>query len=189
MINRYLIGFAVVILLMFIGLILIFSGGDEKPREEQLKPLPEYSTTYAEASMTIDGPIVGEDQKRSIRITVGQYQRRLDVISGYNGNITQTNSFSNNESAYNNFLWAIWRSGFLKERKGLDELQQNEKGQCPLGQRYIFELNESGEQLSYLWTSSCGNKIGTLAGDSSTLQQLFEAQITDYDELVSDVEI
>lgn len=183
-INKYLIAFAAVFILMIIGIILIFSGGGGGPEEEKLKPLPDYSNTFAEVSLTIDGRVVGEDAKRSIRITVGQYQRRLDIITGYNGNIQETHTFTNSEQAYDIFLRAINGAGFLLERE-LTPAAADERGKCALGQRYIYELNDSGEELSYLWTSSCGSKTGTLAGRNSTLQQLFKLQITDYSKLTS----
>lgn len=191
MINRYLIGFAVVILLMLIGIILLFSGGGGKPPlEEQLKPLPEYSDTFAETSVTIRGQINGEDIHREVRITVGQFQRRLDIIAGYSGNVIQTQTYSNSEPAYEEFLYAINDAGFLVERKGLSPAQANEKGKCPLGNTFEFELNDGGEVLSYLWASSCGKNIGTLkVSSSSLLQTLFKNQITDYNKLVSGVQL
>src|SRR3972149_8316956 len=114
MINRYLVGFVVVILMMIVGIIMLFSGGGEKPSPTavKVKPLPEYSGTYAEASMTTRGQINGEDIHRSIRITVGQYQRRLDIITGYSGNVIQTQTYSNSEPAYSEFLYAIRDAGF-----------------------------------------------------------------------------
>lgn len=188
--NKYLIAFGAVFLLMIIGIILIFSGGggEQKPPEEQVKSLPEYSSTFAETSMTIRGQIVGEDLHRRIRITVGQFQRRLDIISGYSGNIIQTQTFANSSAAYAEFLAAINGAGFLLERK-VPEAQADPLGKCPLGQLYEFELNDSGEELSYLWSSSCGSNTGTLRGSSGTLQQLFKAQITDYSQLTSGVQL
>lgn len=184
MINRYLVGFAVVILLMIIGIILIFSGGGEKPAEQQIKPLPDYADSFAEVSMTTRGIINGEDIHREIRITVGQFQRRVDIIAGYSGNVIQTQTFSNSVPAYREFLAAIRDSGFLAERK-VNPAQADPLGKCPLGQLYQFELNDSGETLSYLWSSSCGNDQGTLRVKSSTLQQLFKNQITNYSQLTS----
>lgn len=188
--NKYLIAFGAVFLLMIIGIILIFSGGggEQKPPEERIKPLPEYSSTFAETSMTIRGQINGEDVHREIRITVGQFQRRLDIISGYSGNIIQTQTFANSSDAYAEFLAAINGAGFLLEQKR-PPAQADPLGKCPLGQLYEFELNDSGEELSYLWGSSCGNSIGTLKGRSGTLQQLFKAQITDYGKLTSGIQL
>jgi len=191
MVNRYLIGFAVVFLLMIVGIILLFSGGGEKPGPNavKLKPLPEYSDTFVETSMTIRGDINGEDIHRLVRITVGQYQRRLDVIAGYSGNIIQTNTFSNSGAAYSEFLYALRDGGFLLKKKNVSEAAANDKGKCPLGNLFAFELDDSGEELSYLWSSTCGKNAGTLGGSSSLLQSLFKAQITDYSKLVSGVKL
>jgi hypothetical protein len=188
MVNRYLIGFAVVILLMLIGIILLFSGGDGKPpAEQQLRPLPDYSDTFAEVSFTQRGIINGEDAHREIRVTVGQFQRRLDIIAGYSGNVIQTQTFSNSVPAYREFLAAIRDLGFLSERKA-SPAQADPLGKCPLGQLYEFELNDGGEVLSYLWSSSCGN-IGTLKVKATDLQKMFKNQITNYNQLVSGVKL
>src|SRR3989344_73024 len=190
MVNRYLIGFAVVILLLLVGIILLFSGGggEQKPVEQQVKPLPQYFDTYAEVSVTTRGIINGEDVHRSIPIAVGQYQRRLDIIAGYSGNVIQTQTFSNTAPAYKEFLAAINSAGFLAERK-VPSAQADPLGKCPLGQLFELELNDGGEILSYLWSSSCGNVKGTLAVKSSTLQQLFQNQITNYGQLTSNVSL
>ena len=189
MVNRYLIGFAVVILLMLIGIILIFSGGEPKPTvEQQIKPLPEYADSFAEVSYTQRGIINGEDIHREIRITVGQFQRRADIISGYSGNVIQTQTFSNSVPAYREFLAAIRDSGFLVEKKVSPALA-DPLGKCPLGQLYEFELNDGGEALSYLWDSSCGKNTGTLKVNSSTLRTLFQNQITNYSQLTSSVNL
>lgn len=192
MINRYLIGFVVVILMLLFGIILLFSGGGEKPASTTapvVKPLPEYSITSAETSMTIRGEINGDDVHRSIRITVGQYDRRLDVIAGYQGQVIQTNTFSNNQSAYSEFLYAIKDAGFMLKRKGVTDAQAQPNGKCPLGNLYTYELNAGGESLSDLWSSSCGSKTGTLGGSSSLLQTLFQNQITNYSQLTSGVQL
>ena len=186
--NRYLVGTAVVILLAIVGLIIIFSGGDGVQQAEKKEPksLPEHSDTIAETSMTIRGEINGEDIHREIRITVGQLQRRLDIIAGYSDAVIQTQTYSNSLPAYREFLYAIAGAGFLA-KKETSPAQANPSGKCPLGNLYEFELNDGGEVLSYLWTSTCSNAKGTLAVSSSTLQQLFKNQITDYFELTSGV--
>ena len=191
-INRILVGLAVVILLIIIGIIVIVGGGGEKPPTAdvvEVRPLPEYSTTNAEVSMTVRGIINGEDLHRSIRITVSQNQRRLDIIFGYSGTIDKAFSFDNSQPAYEEFLYAIAGAGFLNGKEGLSEAASNPKGKCPLGQLSTFELTDGIETVSSLWSSTCGTKVGTLAGSSSVLQQLFRLQITDYNELVSGVQL
>ena len=190
MFNRYFVGFALVLIMIIIGIVLIFGGGEDKKTavEKTVKPLPTYAETYVETSMTIRGEINGEDIHREIRVTVGQTQRRLDIIAGYSDTVIQTQSYSNSLPAYREFLYAIADAGFLAKRE-MSPAKANPLGKCPLGNLYEFELNDGGEQLSYLWTSSCGNSKGTLAVSSSTLQQLFKNQITDYSELTSDVQL
>jgi hypothetical protein len=65
----------------------------------------------------------------------------------------------------------------------------DERGQCPLGFRYILDLNDGSDDLSRLWASSCGSKVGTSGGSITTLQALFQAQIPNYSQLVSQVSL
>lgn len=188
--GRYLIVFFIILaLLIFIAVKLFGGGGKPKqnptPKAPVVQPLPDYSDTMAEVSMTIDGRINGDDQHRAIRVTVDRFSRKLDIIGGYSSNILQEKTFSNNENAYDIFLRALNNSGFLAKRK--KPSVSDERGQCPLGNRFIFELNDSGDVLSHLWSSSCGT--GTIGGSTSTLQQLFQNQITDYDRLTSNVQL
>jgi hypothetical protein len=189
--GRYLVIFFLITFILIFFVVKIF-GGHKKPAPNPnvpvVKPLPEYADTYAEVSMTIDGRITGDDTHRQIRITVDRLQRRVDIIGGYNGNIIEEHSFDNNQSAYNVFLHAINNEGFTLKLKNT-KYPADSIGQCPLGTRTIFELNDGGESLSNLWSSSCGTKIGTLGGSSSGLQTLFQAQITDYNKIVSKAQV
>jgi hypothetical protein len=185
--NRFIIAAGLALLLFVIGLIILLGGGSKPtPTTKQLKPLQNYSATNAQVSMTTDGEINGQDIHRQIVITVDQYARTLQITKGYNGQVISTKTFDNNETAYNVFLTSIKNAGFLVANKKANGL--SDKGQCPLGFRNIFELNDGGDQLSRLWSSTCG-KNGTLGGNSSLLQSLFKAQITNYDELVADVNL
>jgi len=185
--NRFFIAAGLALLLFVIGLIILLGGGSKpKPTTQQLKPLQNYSSTNAQVSMTTDGIINGQDIHRQIVITVDQYARTLQIVKGYNGQVISTKTFDNNDTAYNVFLTSIKNAGFLVVNKRAKNL--SDVGQCPLGFRNIFELNDGGDQLSHLWSSTCG-KTGTLGGNSSLLQNLFQAQITNYNELVSDVNL
>jgi len=191
-IGRYLIfGFIFFILIIFIGF-KIFGGPREKPTPTPagpvVKSLPEYADTYAEVIMTMDGRVVGDDKHRAIKITVDQFQRRIDIIGGYQGNILETHTFTNNQAAYDVFLRSLRTEGFTTRLKAT-RYPNDERGQCPLGTRTIFELNDSGESLSRLWASTCGSKVGTFGGSTSALQTLFQGQITDYSTLISKAKV
>lgn len=187
LVRNFIIAFIVFITLVFFA-IRIFGGGNEpkttpRPPGPVVKPLPEYADTLAEVSMTVDGRINGDDAHRQIRITVDRFQRRLEIIAGYQGNVIQKNEFQNSQKAYETFLRSLNNSGFLAKRN--NGTNTNPDGQCPLGRRFIYELNDSGDVLSRLWTTTCGSRTGTLAGNSATLQSIFQAQITDYNKLIS----
>lgn len=177
--------------LLFIFIVIEIFGGSKKPAPNPstpvVKSLPDYSSTTAQVSFTLDGPITGDDTHRQIKIIVDQFQRKLDIIGGYNGNIIQENNFANNQQAYDIFLRSLKNSGFMSKIK--NPKITDERGQCPLGDRFIFELNDSGDVLSHSWTTSCGGTLGTLGVTSGTLQQLFKAQITNYDQIISKAKI
>jgi hypothetical protein len=181
-----LIGFIVFIAIL---LNLFLGGGKPTPvNTVQVKPLPEYAATDATVSFTTDGIVNGDEMHRAIRITISSNQRTLDVLQGYNPSVIQSKSFVNNQEAYDVFLRAINNSGFLVKTKN-SKAVTDERGLCPLGFRYILDLNQDGDDLSRLWASSCGSKVGDSAANVPTISQLFQDQIPNYDSLVNQVNL
>jgi hypothetical protein len=193
--NRAAVGFLAFIILIILVMVLIFGGGGTKKQTTKISvptimALPDYASTNATTSMTIDGRVNGDELHRAIRITIGQNQRQLDIIQGYSGHVISSQSFYNTQDAYNVFLRAINNSGFLLHAKKTKiAVPADERGLCPLGNRYIFELDQNGSTLSRLWASDCGVAVGTLGGSSSLLQSLFEAQVPKYQTLVGNVQL
>jgi hypothetical protein len=184
---RALLWIISLVLLIIIGSILIFGGGKKpKPNPHALKPLIDYAYTDSNVTMTIDGHINGDDIHRQIRITVDQNQRVMDIVQGYSGNVIDHHAFTNTPDAYNVFLHAINNGGFLLARKGITS---NYIGQCPTGERFIYTLDQDGSTLATRWTSDCGSNVGNLAGDPSTLEELFQNQITGYNDLTADIQL
>lgn len=187
---RYFFGFLVFLLLIILGLIFIFRGSGDKPKPAAnapiVLPLPQYANTNASVSMTLDGRVNGEDAHRAIRITVSRDQRTVETIQGYNGRVIDSHTQANNVGAYEVFLRSINNSGFMSRIKNA-KVPEDPKGQCPAGFRTIFMLDKDTKPLSSLWTSDCG--IGNFAGNLDLLQELFRMQITDYDNLTSNVEL
>jgi hypothetical protein len=197
--NYFLRNLFTFLMISFILFLIIFSifkifGGKPTPAPNPAPPapvvktLPQYADSYAEVSYTVDGHINGDDQHRAIKITVDQFQRKLDILGGYSYNIIQENTLPNNQAAYEVFLTAINNEGFTLKRKNTTS-PSSEKGQCPLGFRRIYELNDSGDSLSRLWGSSCGTTVGTFGGSSSAIEVLFQNQITDYNKLIDEANV
>ncbi len=184
---RYLVTIFVIIFFIILG-IVIFGGSSKAPNPKIAgKTLPDFASTDAKVRVTIDGIINGDEEHRQIRITIGQDQRSLDIIQGYQNRIIKTKTFSNNTSAYDVFLHSINLYGFSRERK---TKFTDERGVCPLGQRYIYELTDTGSKKTdfRLWNSSCGS-TGTEGGQGAIILELFQAQITGYDDIVATVNI
>ncbi|HXY17851.1 MAG TPA: hypothetical protein VEH48_00295 [Candidatus Nitrosopolaris sp.] len=185
------IGIFILVILGF--LLIITSGHGKKPAAPKttapaVLALPDYATTDATTSMTIDGTINGDELHRAIRITIGNDSRELQIIQGYSGHVLSTQSFYDTQDAYGVFLRAINNTGFLTKLKN-STAPSDERGQCPQGNRYIFELDQNGTTLSRLWASDCGAAVGTLGGNSSLLQSIFELQIPGYQNLVQNVNL
>jgi hypothetical protein len=187
-VRTFLISFVALLLFIFI-VIKIFHHSHPKPAQNPavpvVKPLPAYSGTLAEVSFTQDGRINGDDQHRAIKITVDKFQRKLDILGGYNGNILEEHTYPNTEDAYNVFLHSLQYEGFTLTRK--KPTPGSETGQCPQGKRFIFELNDSGDVLSNHWATTCGT--GTSGALTGRIQSLFQAQITDYSKIISNSKV
>ena len=182
-----IVGFIVFIVI----LVSLFTGG-KKPNpattKPALQPLASYAETNATVSLITDGIVNGDELHRSIRITVSANQREVDVLQGYNPRVITSKTFVNNQEAYTVFLKAIANAGFVTKQKN-SKAPADERGLCPLGFRYIYELNNDGDDLSRLWSSSCGSSVGTAAGSASTLLTLFQDQIPDYSTITSHVNL
>ncbi|HVO86283.1 MAG TPA: hypothetical protein VMT23_00935 [Candidatus Binatia bacterium] len=188
---RYFIGFVILAFALLIGLTVVFHGfGSSKPKSATpaTMALPQYANTDATVSLTIGGAITGDDTYREIRITIGRNQRELQIIQGYSGNVISDNSTYNTTDAYNVFLHSLALSGFTTARKPKDG-NFDSTGQCPFGNRYIYNLSQNGKNLTSLWSTNCGTEQGTFGGSPSSVIPLFQNQITNYQTLTQDVDL
>ena len=145
----------------------------------------DFAKTNSKVVLTIDGRINGDDVHRAVRITVGRDFRTAEVIQGYENKVIKTQTNANNQTAYTDFIYAISRYGFSKERK---TTQPDDRGVCPLGQRYIYEIYDGENQVMRRWSASCGS-VGTSAISPAQANDLFQKQVTDYFKFVSGVQL
>lgn len=183
------------LIFIFLGLItlillfaIIFGGGKKPAPANPLKPLPDYYTTDATVSFTTDGLTNGDDLHRQIRITIGPDSRSVDIIQGYSGRVITTKDFYNSQDAYRVFLKALNNEGFLAKNEK-SKLSGSPEGECPLGYRYIFSLDQEGGNLFTSWTSSCGPAVGNSKAVLDAISQLFQDQIPGYGIIVENVSL
>ncbi len=181
---RYLLGFLVGIGLIILVLILIVKS-IIGPSQTPAKPLLDYAGTNAVVKMTIDGPEVSNQNHQSVQIVVNQYQSEINIISGYQGSVVSSKSYTNNQAAYAVFLRALDLAGYSKGNTNPSATDY--RGFCPFGDRYIYELSDHGSDIEYFWSTSCGGQ-GTFGGNVATVNALFADQIPDYNTLTNNVQ-
>ncbi|HVI60549.1 MAG TPA: hypothetical protein VM535_00120, partial [Candidatus Saccharimonadales bacterium] len=160
-------------------------GGDSPKKPKTPRTLASYSSTDAYVRMTIDGEINANQEHEVVRVTVNRQTATYEQLQGYEGTVLNTQNFANNEASYNNFLYALAHAGFTKGDP--DKLLANERGQCPLGSRFIFELVDGGKTIQRYWATTCSSPK-TYKGNLGATLELFERQIPNYDDLTEDLE-
>lgn len=178
---RYFVAFAAMLGLLFVVLFLLFHhSGGSKP----LTPpsLLSYSTTDAEAQLTIDGPVNADQNHQSVQITVDNNSVTYQQFQGYQGTAVNTQNFANNDNAYANFLLALAHAGFTLGSN--NPALSDERGYCATGDRYVFQLTQDGTTIERYWATSCGSPK-TYLGNTSLTLDLFQAQVPNYSQLVA----
>lgn len=184
--KRYFIGVGLVIVVLLLIVVFVFNRGDKTPTTTQNTApaeLIEYADKNSEVSLMTVGKLVGNDQHRSVRITVSGSERRIEVISGYDQQVLSSQTYLNNQAAYEAFLSGLGGQGFTRSKK---TNVSDSRSVCPTGQRYEYRLTENGEERSNLWSVSC-DKSGNFNGRAGTVRQLFQRQIPDYSQQTSGV--
>lgn len=181
---RYFIGFLVTIGLIVLLIVLLFHGGNSGKVPQTKVPLISYATTDTVVRETIDETINAPEKHRTIQITVGKDNTTLNIIKGYDGDSQKNLSYPMSESAYGVFLKSLQHAGFTE---GNDQSTlKDERGYCPLGKRYIFEVVQGGDSIERYWSTSCaGNAPSTFKGKTSLILSLFQNQVPDYDKQVN----
>jgi hypothetical protein len=135
--------------------------------------------------VTIDGPLVGEDKHKAIRLSVNPSDRGMEILTGYNQTVERSQHYANTQAGYATFLHAINNVGFASKRASTIS---DERGACPSGFIYYYDLYDaSGQLVNHTWGSSCSVELGTFAGVGPSVRALFQAQMTDYEEFTAEV--
>lgn len=179
---RYLFAVLGVIAIGILAVVLITqNSGNSNTTKPGAKPtvkLVDYiDKDNSRVVWTLQGKVVGEDQRRAIRITISSDERRIEILDGYEQTVERSKTYENTQAAYDTFLRALNLAGFTLERKVSNT---DERGVCPLGNNTIYDLQEGDNQPVHLWSSSCSSALGTAAGGTGLIQRLFQAQIPDY---------
>lgn len=140
----------------------------------------------SEMRLTTQGRINSDAEHRNIVISVTRNQVQMQVMQGYQNNVINTFTASNNEAAYGAFLRSLDLLGFANGDDNPD--LADERGYCPAGQRFVLEANGEGLDTRY-WSTSCNRSRSTSTADVDAVVRLFQGQVHDYRRLVRGVNL
>ena len=140
--------------------------------------------TNAERSvrLTVNGPVVADENYRSYDIVVSPNFRTMTVYKGYTKTIIKRLRFNNNIPAYEQFVYTLSRSGFMN---GDDSTNTDERGACPVGKIYEYETLQDSKTVKKLWTSTCGR--GNTKSTYKAVSKLFNEQIIGANSIIYDI--
>ena len=176
---RYFIGFLITIGLIVLLIVLLFGGGGKAPVTKA--PLISYANTDTVVRETIDEQVNDVDHHRQIQITVGRDSTDFELHKGYDGETLKSQSYPMTATSYASFLRSLQHAGFTNGKDSKD--LKDERGYCPLGKRYIFEVIQGSSDLERYWATSCNNAPKTFNGKTPTILSLFRLQVPDYNKL------
>lgn len=185
---KFFFSFVGIVLLILITFILMWRGmtGDG-PAPEAPPPLSDYTFTGVMMCFTVIGQVNQQQDQRAIRMTVSRSESRLEVLEGYDRVITESRSYPSNQDAYATFLRALDQQGFTQ---GDDTPERrDDRGFCPRGRRFIYEIVDGSEVIQRYWSTSCGRSQGTFEGNAGAIERLFRAQIPDYRDLTRGIRL
>lgn len=191
---RYVFGVLAIILVVVLLVVgfnairkLLSSNGPVEQQTTKKVDLLAAPAANQAVQYTVRGAIVGNEEHRSIRITIDRNTRRVEILAGYNDQVINTLQIANTQDAYQAFIEALQGSKFTKtvapEGRGI------EAQVCPLGQHFIFELAPGMNDSFRSWATSCSAKQGTMVGNRTTIQTLFQRQFPTYNQFVSGVQL
>jgi hypothetical protein len=183
---RYLIGILLFIFLIIFVIVKLLTGGsDEQPK------LPPNLSSYADTTTTvrykIDTPVSAAETHRVVTIEVGNNSAVFTVSKGYDGEVIQSRSYPVTTNGYATFLLSLQRTGGFNQGND-DESLRDERGYCATGNRYSYDIvRGDGSLIQHYWSTSCKQK--TFEGIPGQVQELFMAQVPDFDDLTQDIDL
>ncbi len=182
---RYLIAVILVILVVVFGTVALlrsFNGGSKTSKALKITKMADFdNNTNAVVSWTMQGRLVGENQRRSLRITITESERTAEILDGYEQTPDKTQTEGNTQAAFATFLRALDNLNFGRPR---NFKTSDERGFCPTGNRFVYQLDDGSNQVFRTWADSCQSGDGTFGGVAATTGTVFKAQITDYGKFI-----
>jgi hypothetical protein len=127
----------------------------------------------------MNGPIVADENYRWVRYTISPSSRVVESFKGYKGTLEKSQNLPNTPEGYRAFLAALSTSNFARAKSTTAQIETS----CVQGSRYTYELLVAGNKKVNTWTSTCGTKNASFAGDAQGVNQLVRSQFPNLSEI------
>jgi hypothetical protein len=171
---KYFFGFLASLALIILVFVLVLRGFGGNDGGTAKSPLTDFASSDAVVRLTVAGRIISEQEHRAYQITVGRSEVRLETLKGYEYETVATKTYENNQESYYTFLRALDLAGF--DRGSGEKGNDDERGVCADGHRYVYEVIQGTSEEQRLWSTSCGDG-GTFKGNAAAVRQLFNKQV------------
>jgi hypothetical protein len=177
---KYFMAFLGIIALVILVFVLVVKGltGHKAPTTQA--SLIDYANTSTVVRWTIEGPVLANQNYNEVRITVGRDATTIEVVQGYQDQVVSAKTYPNNADAYGVFLRALQLQAFTKGDDSPNKA--DERGYCPTGDRFVYEVISGAADQQRYWLGSCG--VGTFKGNAGAIRTLFARQVPDYSTIV-----
>jgi len=184
---RFLVGIGLVLVLVLVVLIVAITHHNQPQISLQPTMASYASNPSAQVAMLIDGPVNAESLHNQVLITINDYQTTIKVFRGYNDHVVSQDTFPMSIAGFHVFLRSLEYAGY-NDGSNNPALSQA-SGYCPTGDRYIFTFNVNGRQVERYWITNCGSTPYTYDGNLGLTIELFQAQVPNYSNIVSNYNI
>jgi len=148
-------------------------------------PTPVSRSSIDEVKLTVQGPIVANEQFVSEVLDITPTQRSLTASVTYGNNLVTSQTLDNNSDAFNQLLGALLDAGLIQSVHGRN-IATSAGSTCPQGLRFTYEtFDTGGTTLTSLWASTCSTANQSFAGNLQLTNQLVRAQFPNISRLPS----
>lgn len=179
----WFLSLVVIVIAVIVGSVLIRNIMDDVNTTNQsttnLKPISEQIKEDTTLRLSVDGPVIANENHQSMQIDVTPKSRVVTLYKTYNNTAFKQTKYDNNQKAFESFAAALDRAGFsasLGDKKYA--------GECAAGRVYHLELLQADKVAQDLWTTSCATSR-TFGGNMAAILTLFRNQIPNYLEAIT----
>ncbi len=177
-------GLAIILVIVLLALIIFQHSG---PKVKTPLVMASYANNRtAQVAMLIDGPVNAVSLHNQVQVVVTNSVTTFNIFVGYDDQLVSTHSYPMTVASFHVFLRSLEFANFNSGSNNPSLSQAS--GYCPTGDRYIFSFDVNSRQVERYWATNCAGPH-TYYGDLSLTLALFQAQVPNYQDMISSLNL